>query len=156
MGKQTRVGTSVILISKTNQILVGKRKGSHGEGLYALPGGHLEFNESYTQCCDRELMEEIGVKFGKYEHVGFSEDWFEKISGEEKHYTTLYFVVKNIDSNNITIKNMEPDKCEEWKWFHINHLPENLFCDSYKQIKSLFVLDSSTVKNVRKNTWKLK
>lgn len=158
MGKQTRVGTSVVIISKSNQILLGKRKGSHGEGMYAIPGGHLEFNESYTQCCDRELMEEIGINFGKYEPVGFSEDWFKVNDKEDRHYTTLYFVVKDVDSNNISIKNMEPDKCEEWKWIHINNLPENLFCDSYNQIKSLFVLESGRVgnDNVRKDIWRLK
>ena len=129
--KQAKIGVSIILINKDNQILVGKRKGSHGAGLYSIPGGHLEYGETYEETCDRELLEEIGVKFGNYEKVGFSEDFF-----DEKHYTTLYFVIRDI--GNIEIKNMEPHKCEGWEWIHINDLPENMFCDSNNQIKSLY------------------
>lgn len=43
------------------KILIGKRKGSHGVGRYALPGGHLEAGESWRDCCLRELEEETGI-----------------------------------------------------------------------------------------------
>lgn len=138
MKKEIRVGTSVILINRNEQILFGKRKGSHGEGIYSVPGGHLEFGETYDEGCSRELLEEVGVAFpGQYEKVGFSEDNFIK-NGEPAQYTTLYFVVKNIDPD-IEIKNMEPDKCEGWKWYNIEDLPNELFCDTYNQIMRLFV-----------------
>ena len=38
-----KVGVSVILIRNDNEILIGKRKGSHGAGEYSVPGGHLEW-----------------------------------------------------------------------------------------------------------------
>jgi len=63
MEKQVRVGTSVILINENNEILIGKRKGSHGAGMYSIPGGHLEFGETYDEGCSRELIEEVGVAF---------------------------------------------------------------------------------------------
>jgi len=53
--------------------------------------------------------------------------------------------VKDIDPD-IEIKNMEPDKCEGWKWYNIEDLPKELFCDSYNQIMRLFGR-----KNKRKN-----
>lgn len=133
--QQAQVGVSIILINKKMQVLIGKRKGSHGAGLYSIPGGHIEFKETYDQCCDRELMEEIGVNFGSYKKVGFSEDFFVK-NGEDKHYTTLYFVVEDIDSDNIEIKNLEPEKCEGWEWKHVSDLPEVMFCDTFNQIKN--------------------
>jgi len=91
----------------------------------------------------RELLEETGINLGMegdgwkiskdFEKVGFSEDFF-----GDKQYTTLYFVVKNIDRSKIKVKNMELDKCEGWEWVHIDDLPKDMFCDSYNQIRSLF------------------
>src|SRR3989338_3768070 len=46
---QTKVGIGV-LIFKEGKVLLCKRKGSHGSGEYAFPGGHLEYMESFTEC----------------------------------------------------------------------------------------------------------
>lgn len=42
MNKSPKVGIGVI-VRKDNQILLGKRKNSHGDGCWAFPGGHLEY-----------------------------------------------------------------------------------------------------------------
>ena len=139
---EARVGVSVIIFDQEGKVLVGKRKGSHGEGMLSIPGGHLEFLETFVSACDRELLEEIGVNFnGKYEPVGFSEDIFgnkfgsvAEICETQKHYVTLYFVVNGVNSNVIEIKNMEPDKCDGWEWVDVADLPNNMFCDTYNKI----------------------
>jgi 8-oxo-dGTP diphosphatase len=127
-----KVGVSVILIRNDNEILIGKRKGSHGAGLYSVPGGHLEYGETFEECCSRELSEEIGVNLSDFEKVGFSEDYFGL--NNSKQYTTLYFK-KHVDSN-IKIKNLEPEKCEEWIWVNKDKLPK-LFCDTNNQINNI-------------------
>ncbi len=135
--KEARVGVSVIIIDKQKRVLVGKRMGSHGAGLLSIPGGHVEYNESYNTTCDRELMEEIGVNFpNQYVKVGFSEDFFKTDTGI-KHYITLYFVVTNVDSDSIEIKNMEPEKCEGWEWINIDELPDIMFCDTKNMIDEI-------------------
>ena len=59
--QRPKVGIGVLVI-KDGKILVGKRKGAHGEGQYAWPGGHMEYMESFEQCAKREVMEETGIE----------------------------------------------------------------------------------------------
>jgi 8-oxo-dGTP diphosphatase len=130
---QTKTGVSVLIFNKLGQVLVGKRKGSHGEGMLSVPGGHIEFFENANITCDRELLEEIGVNFpNQYVPIGFSEDFFEE--PVKKHYITLYYAVYGVDSDKIEIQNLEPEKCESWNWVDLKDLPNNMFCDTYKKI----------------------
>jgi 8-oxo-dGTP diphosphatase len=117
--KSPKVGVG-ILILKNGKILLGKRKGSHGEGEYAFPGGHLEYMESFEECVKREIAEECGIKVKNirfhllanlvdyapkhYVHVGMVADWE---SGEPKV--------------------LEPDRCESWLWYNIDNLPTPIF-----------------------------
>lgn len=56
-----KVGIGV-MIFRDGEILLGKRKGSHGDGEYAFPGGHLEYMESFSDCARREVREECGIE----------------------------------------------------------------------------------------------
>jgi 8-oxo-dGTP diphosphatase len=120
-----RPGVGVLVILKcNNNILLGKRKGSHGEGEWSFPGGHLEMNETIEECAKRELLEETGINIGNMKPVekGYTNDIFNR---ENKHYITIYQLY-NI--NDIIIPSLlEPDKCFEWKWCDINDLPNPLF-----------------------------
>lgn len=118
--KNPRIGVAVI-IRKENKILLGKRKGAHGEGTWALPGGHLEFGEKIFDCAKRETKEEVGIKIKNLKYGPYTEDYFEK---ENKHYVTL-FIISDYASGRVD--NLEPDRCESWKWFSWNNLPEKLF-----------------------------
>ena len=65
---------------------------------YALPGGHIEHNESPVECIEREILEELGVapKIGRLLYVNsFSKDnshsvefFFEITNGEDYLDTT--------------------------------------------------------------------
>ena len=41
-------------------ILLGKHKDDHGTGEYAVPGGDLDYMESFEDCGKRETFEETG------------------------------------------------------------------------------------------------
>lgn len=108
------------MILKDNKVLLAKRKGSHGAGEYAFPGGHLEFGESFEECAIRETNEEAGIEIsnikfqylanvrkyaGKhYVHVGLTAEW---VSGEPKV--------------------LEPQKSESWHWYPLGQVPRPLF-----------------------------
>lgn len=55
------VGVSAILLNKKNQVLLGKRANSFGEGTFGLIGGKMKYGESIEKCIIRELREETGI-----------------------------------------------------------------------------------------------
>lgn len=115
-----RIGVAVVVI-KSGQVLLGKRKGAHGEGTWALPGGHLRFGETIEACARREVMEETGLSIKNLKRGPYTNDLF---SEEKLHYITL-FVVARYAKGKLEI--LEPDKCESWEWFDWNRLPRPRF-----------------------------
>jgi len=118
--ERPKIGVGVI-IKKDDKVLLGKRKGSHGEGTWGFPGGHLEFNESLEGCAIREVFEETGVAISHPRKGTFTNDIF---PNENKHYVTLYMLA-DYESGDVEIK--EPEKCERWEWFSWEELPKPLF-----------------------------
>ncbi|HRW58477.1 MAG TPA: NUDIX domain-containing protein [Chlamydiales bacterium] len=117
---QVRVGVAAI-VRKEGNILLGKRTGSHGEGLWAFPGGHLEFGETVFSCVERELQEEVGIKPLSIKLGPWVENMMEK---DSKHYITIFACVDEFEG---TVTRMEPEKCLGWQWFDIKALPKPLF-----------------------------
>ncbi|MCF8051252.1 MAG: NUDIX domain-containing protein [Desulfobacterales bacterium] len=114
------VGVAVIVI-RDGRVLLGKRKGAHGQGTWALPGGHLEIFETIEACAKREVFEETGLSIGSIEHAAFTNDLFEE---ESKHYVTL-FVTAPHEGGEAELR--EPEKCERWQWFSWQDLPSPRF-----------------------------
>ena len=131
MNTKPKVGVAVFVI-KNKKILLGKRKNAHGEGTWCCPGGHLEFNESWEDCAEREVSEETGIKIKNIRFTIATNDIFKE---EDKHYITI-FMTSDYDSGEV--KNMEPDKCEKWDWFEWNNLPQPLFLPIQNLLKQKF------------------
>lgn len=114
-----KVGIATVVV-KDGKYLIGKRKGSHGAGDYASPGGHLEYMESIEACAKREVMEETGLEVTNIRFLRLlnMKDY------APKHYIDVAVLC---DWRSGEPKVMEPEKCEGWAWYGIDELPQPLF-----------------------------
>jgi len=91
--ERPKVGIGVAVV-KGNLVLLGKRKGAHGCGEWAFPGGHLEFCETPEECAYRELIEETGIEA----HCIFPGPWTNNVFDKEKHYMNLSHYSNGLNS----------------------------------------------------------
>jgi 8-oxo-dGTP diphosphatase len=135
---QPRVGVGVMIV-KNGSVLLGKRTGSHGEGEYAFPGGHLEYMESFEQCAHRETLEECGVEI---EHIRFQ--FLANVTTYAPHHYVHIGLLADWKSG--TPEALEPEASGPWEWYDLDHLPQPLFemcrlaADSYKTGRNYYDL----------------
>jgi 8-oxo-dGTP diphosphatase len=116
--KYPKTGIAVMVI-KDGKVLLGKRKGSHGAGDYAFPGGKLEWGESFEDCAKRETREETGLEI---QNVRFLRLLNFKFYG--KHFVDIGLLA---DWKSGEPKVLEPEKCEGWDWYDTTNLPQPIF-----------------------------
>jgi 8-oxo-dGTP diphosphatase len=137
MEQKPRVGAGFgVLLIKDNKVLLGKRhdeaeKASSllkGEGTWTMPGGKLEFQESFEDGAAREVMEETGIELNSSKVICVSND----------RVDTAHFVTIGLFSNNFIgeAQVLEPDEITEWKWFAFDELPSKVFPPSMKVLKN--------------------
>jgi 8-oxo-dGTP diphosphatase len=117
--ERPRVGIGV-LVMKDGKVLLGKRRGAHGAGEYASPGGHLEHLEGFEACVRREVREETGLEVGPPRLLRV----MNVTQYAPRHYVDLSFVADWV-SGEPEVR--EPDKVERWAWFALDALPSPLF-----------------------------
>jgi len=120
MKKRPLIGIA-IMIFKGQKVLMHKRKGAHGQGTWAFPGGHLEFGESFVRAAIRETKEECGLRIKNPEFVYATNDIYKK---ENLHYITVFMKTKDFSGQ---VELREPQKAEKWQWFDWKKLPRPLF-----------------------------
>jgi 8-oxo-dGTP diphosphatase len=118
----TQVGCE-LFIRKGNSILLGKRKNCYGAGTWGLPGGHLEFNERLVDAACREALEELGLELQPEQLTIISV--VDDLQPENNiHYVHVSFEVAGASLQH---RRMEPERCEEWRYFPLDALPEDTF-----------------------------
>ena len=127
-----RVGIGVMIQNKKGEVLLGLRHGSHGEGEWCFPGGHLEFGETVFETAKRETKEETGLDVGNFELISVADER-RYIKTDNKHYLNIGVKAEYQGGGP---KVMEPDKCKEWKWFSLDNLPKKIFEGTELTIKN--------------------
>ena len=125
-----RVGTGILLFNDKKQFLMGKRKGSHGEGAWGLVGGYIEFGETFEEAAKRETMEETGLTMTDFRVLACANHFF---NHGQKHHITIYCAGR-IGSQIPEL--MEPHKNEGWHFFDDwSNLPSPTFVPYHDDVK---------------------
>lgn len=115
-----KVGVAAF-IWRDGKFIITKRAGSHGHNTWSVPGGHLEFNESWEECIRREVMEEIGVEITNIQFYAATNDIF---TDDDKHYVSIWMTC---DWAAGEPESKEPHKVLDVRWCDMNSLPSPLF-----------------------------
>lgn len=116
------VGGGVLIMNDKNEVLLKKRSGKSKNdiGAWERPGGTVEYGEKAETSMLREAKEELGINIKIIGYFPHTDHFLKK---DKEHWIGLSFlgVIKSGKP-----KNMEPHKCDEIGWFHIEKLPKNL------------------------------
>ena len=128
MEKIIKVGVGV-MIKNGNKILLGHRSAKRKDtgGIYepdtwTLPGGKQEYDETVIDTAIREIKEETNLDIKNPEVYSVSDDF-----QSDRHFVTIEMIATEYKGK---VKIMEPEKEDEWKWFDLDNLPENIYSPS--------------------------
>lgn len=125
MENNIKVGIG-IMIKDGNKVLLGHRAkdakdtgGIFEPDSWTFPGGKQEYYETILEGAIREVKEETNLDISNLEIFSASDD-----IQPNKHFVTIQIIAHEFSGE---LKVMEPTKEDEWKWFELNHLPENIY-----------------------------
>jgi len=126
--ERPKVGVGIIVV-RDGKVLIGKRLASHGAGTWQLPGGHLEFGDTFEETVRRELKEETGLT--DVDIQGLVSVYNERDYG--KHYVSLGMLALWNSGEPLAA---EPEKASDWIWCDPSELPGEMFESSKKVIEN--------------------
>ena len=124
MERKPTIPASYLVLEKDNKILLLRRFNTgYEDGNYSLIAGHLEDDESLTQCIIREAKEEAGITVKeenlKVEYVLHRNSGLEN----DNQRIEVFFTAKKWIGK---IENKVKNKCDDLSWFDKDKLPVNI------------------------------
>jgi 8-oxo-dGTP diphosphatase len=134
--KVPRAGVGVMLLNDKGEVLLGKRHEDpekaqsqlHGEGMWTIPGGKLDFGEDIVKGAIRETREETSIVASDLELISVGNEIV-----PDAHFVTLGFLARDFVGS---ARIMEPEEIIEWRWFSLDSLPEPMFPPALKVINN--------------------
>lgn len=100
-------------------------------GAWDFGGGSVEVGDTIEETLRKELKEEYCVENFTSKPLGYYES-FREMNGKKTHWIHFHFLVE-IDPKEV--RNGEPEKFEELKWFTLNNLPTPLHSNILAELK---------------------
>src|SRR5581483_11451779 len=109
------VGVGAAIFNDDGKLFITKRgkKAKNERGKWEIPGGSVEFGETFEDAIKQEIREECGVEIEVGELLGICNHI---IPDKHQHWVSPTYICK-ITKGTPTI--LEPEKCAENGWFTI-------------------------------------
>ncbi|MFA6476470.1 MAG: NUDIX domain-containing protein [Candidatus Paceibacterota bacterium] len=135
--EKKRVGAGFgVILEKDGKILMGLRHPDPDKadsafkscGEWCLPGGKLEWGESFEDGAIREVKEETDIDIWNPQVISVH-----NCKNEHAHFMTVGLVACDWQGE---AKVTEPDEIVEWQWFDLNDLPSPRYFPSFEVIEN--------------------
>ena len=80
-------------------------------GVWHIPGGHIELGESSIETAKREIMEETGLEIDNVEFSNWQDAIYPKDFFKKKHFIFLDFFAQKVGG-----EEMVSNEMNEWVW----------------------------------------
>ncbi|HRH26402.1 MAG TPA: NUDIX domain-containing protein [Candidatus Paceibacterota bacterium] len=135
--EKKRVGAGFgVILEKDGKVLLGLRhpdpdkadSAFRSAGEWCLPGGKLEWGETFEGGAIREVKEETGITIKDPQVISVH-----NCKNDFAHFMTVGLVTHTW-SGEATVT--EPDEITEWKWFDLRDLPSPRYFPSFLVIEN--------------------
>lgn len=124
-----KIAVNAVVFNEKGEVLLAKRTDN---GLWCIPGGHVDLGEPLKEACLRELYEETGLKAEVVKLVGIYSDTKGSLhiaQGPEWHTVRVSFLCK------VTGGELRPsEETSEIRYFNVGQLPP-LITDHTRRIQ---------------------
>ena len=108
----------LFLRQEGNILLLRRRNTGYEDGIYSVIAGHVDGGEELKAAMTREAREEAGIEISSTDLrvVGVTH------RSADREYIDFFLEASKWSGD---VKNMEPDKCDDLRWFPVDSLPDN-------------------------------
>ena len=120
-----------LLINDNNEILISDEQ-EYGMRFTKFPGGGLEYGEGLTDGLKREFMEECFAEIDVLHHF-YTTDFFVKSAFNDSQIISVYYLVKNVNELDLSIKTKvfdfdgEGEVLQAFRWLKLDTLSADDF-----------------------------
>lgn len=127
-----KIAVNAVVFNGQREVLLARRTDN---GLWCIPGGHVDLGETLAQACARELYEETGLTAEVVRLVGVYSDTQGSLhiaQGPEWHTVRVSFLCK------VTGGSLTPsEETSEIRYFNVRQLPP-LITDHARRIQDAY------------------
>jgi len=135
---QNPVPTASAIIVKDGKVLLGRRRSDPGKGMWDIPGGFIELNETPEEAARREILEETGLTINLEKFFGFFLGKYEYPTSPNAPTMNICFLA--------SIQNGEPkanDDLVALEWFSKDEIPIlGMAFDNNKQMLKKWITEN--------------